>query len=82
MYSPILSVIIQKAILMDGIVPNNVRAKRSKMLRGFICKEKKSFYESQLGTIRTVLFEGKTKKVTSMDSLKTTSKLKLHGTLL
>lgn len=51
-----------EAILMDGIVPNNVRAKRSKMLRGLSVKKRRAFYESQLGTIRTVLFEGENKE--------------------
>ncbi|RNL74426.1 tRNA (N(6)-L-threonylcarbamoyladenosine(37)-C(2))-methylthiotransferase MtaB [Sinomicrobium pectinilyticum] len=46
---------------MDGAVPKKVRAKRSKMLRGLSVKKRRAFYESQLGTIRTVLFEGENK---------------------
>jgi len=45
------------AATMDGAVPNNVRAKRSKMLRGLSVKKRRAFYESQIGTTRTVLFE-------------------------
>jgi threonylcarbamoyladenosine tRNA methylthiotransferase MtaB len=51
-----------EAIVMDGVVPNNVRAKRSKMLRGLSVKKRRAFYESQLGTQRTVLFEGENKE--------------------
>lgn len=47
---------------MEGIVPNNVRSKRSKMLRGLSVKKRRAFYESQLGTQRTVLFEGENKE--------------------
>jgi threonylcarbamoyladenosine tRNA methylthiotransferase MtaB len=47
---------------MEGVVPNNVRAKRSKMLRGLSVKKRRSFYESQLGSHRTVLFEGENKE--------------------
>ncbi|UAB80325.1 tRNA (N(6)-L-threonylcarbamoyladenosine(37)-C(2))-methylthiotransferase MtaB [Marixanthomonas sp. SCSIO 43207] len=47
---------------MDGVVPNKVRKKRSKMLRGLSAKKRRAFYESQLGTVRTVLFEGENKK--------------------
>jgi threonylcarbamoyladenosine tRNA methylthiotransferase MtaB len=46
---------------MPGVVPKNVRAKRSKMLRGLSVKKRRAFYESQLGTTRTVLFEGENK---------------------
>ena len=46
---------------MEGCVPNAVRAKRSKMLRGLSVKKRRAFYEKQLGTIRTVLFEGENK---------------------
>ena len=42
---------------MQGTVPKNVRNKRSKMLRGLSVKKRRAFYESQLGSIRTVLFE-------------------------
>ncbi|MGL2994077.1 tRNA (N(6)-L-threonylcarbamoyladenosine(37)-C(2))-methylthiotransferase MtaB [Flavobacterium sp. TSSA_36] len=51
-----------EAIVMDGVVPNNVRAKRSKMLRGLSVKKRRAFYESQLGTQRTVLFESENKE--------------------
>ncbi|WJS94837.1 tRNA (N(6)-L-threonylcarbamoyladenosine(37)-C(2))-methylthiotransferase MtaB [Flavobacterium johnsoniae] len=47
---------------MEGVVPSNVRAKRSKMLRGLSVKKRRAFYESQLGTNRTVLFEGENKE--------------------
>jgi threonylcarbamoyladenosine tRNA methylthiotransferase MtaB len=46
------------AATMQGVVPINVRNKRSKMLRGLSVKKRRAFYESQLGTTRTVLFEG------------------------
>ena len=47
---------------MDGVVPLKRRKKRSKMLRGLSAKKRRAFYESQLGTQRTVLFEGENKK--------------------
>jgi threonylcarbamoyladenosine tRNA methylthiotransferase MtaB len=47
---------------MDGIVPGNVRAKRSKMLRALSVKKRRAFYESQLGSSRTVLFESENKE--------------------
>ncbi len=47
---------------MLGAVPANVRAKRSKMLRGLSVKKRRAFYESQIGTSRTVLFEGENKE--------------------
>ncbi|NRA93909.1 MAG: tRNA (N(6)-L-threonylcarbamoyladenosine(37)-C(2))-methylthiotransferase MtaB, partial [Psychroserpens sp.] len=47
---------------MEDVVPKNVRAKRSKMLRGLSVKKRRAFYESQLGTTRTVLFEGENKE--------------------
>ena len=50
------------AATMDGIVPKKVRAKRSKMLRGLSAKKRRAFYESQIGTICTVLFEGENKE--------------------
>jgi len=50
-----------EAVRMEGVVPNNVRAKRSKMLRGLSAKKRRAFYESQLNTKRTVLFEGENK---------------------
>ena len=51
-----------EAAEMDGIVPANVRAKRSKMLRGLSVKKRRAFYESQIGTQRTVLFETENKE--------------------
>jgi len=51
-----------EAAAMEGVVPNAVRAKRSKMLRGLSVKKRRAFYESQLGTTRTVLFEGENKE--------------------
>lgn len=51
-----------EAAEMDGIVPNAVRSKRSKMLRGLSVKKRRAFYESQIGTTRTVLFEGENKE--------------------
>jgi len=51
-----------EAATMDGVVPTNVRAKRSKMLRGLSVKKRRAFYESQLGTRRTVLFEDENKE--------------------
>jgi len=47
---------------MSGAVPANVRAKRSKMLRGLSVKKRRAFYESQIGTTLTVLFEGENKE--------------------
>ena len=51
-----------EAVEMEGIVPKNVRSKRSKMLRGLSSKKRRAFYESQLGTTRTVLFESENKE--------------------
>ncbi len=47
---------------MPNPVPKNIRSKRSKMLRGLSVKKRRAFYESQLGTTRTVLFEGENKE--------------------
>lgn len=47
---------------MEGVVPLKVRKKRSKMLRGLSVKKRRAFYESQLGKICTVLFEGENKE--------------------
>lgn len=46
---------------MDGVVSQKVRNKRSKMLRGLSVKKRRAFYESQIGTTHTVLFEGENK---------------------
>ncbi|HUH47108.1 MAG TPA: tRNA (N(6)-L-threonylcarbamoyladenosine(37)-C(2))-methylthiotransferase MtaB [Arenibacter sp.] len=51
-----------KAAEMDGAVPKKVRDKRSRMLRGLSVKKRRAFYEGQLGTIRTVLFESENKE--------------------
>ena len=51
-----------KAVEMDGVVPKKVRHKRSKMLRGLSVKKRRAFYESQLGSVRTVLFEAENKE--------------------
>ena len=50
------------ATQMDGVVGKKDRAKRSKMLRGLSVKKRRAFYESQLGTTRTVLFESENKE--------------------
>ena len=50
------------AATMDGIVPKNVRSKRSKLLRGLSAKKRRAFYESQLESEREVLFEGENKE--------------------
>ena len=47
---------------MAEVVPKNVRNKRSKMLRGLSVKKRRAFYESQIGTTRTVLFESENKE--------------------
>ncbi|WP_374401723.1 tRNA (N(6)-L-threonylcarbamoyladenosine(37)-C(2))-methylthiotransferase MtaB [Flavobacterium sp.] len=51
-----------EAVEMDGVVPMNVRSKRSKMLRGLSVKKRRAFYESQIGSNRTVLFESENKE--------------------
>ena len=51
-----------EAAEMEGVVHGNVRSKRSKMLRGLSVKKRRAFYESQLGTTRTVLFEAENKE--------------------
>ena len=50
-----------EATEMSGVVPGNVRSKRSKMLRGLSVKKRRAFYESQIGASRTVLFESENK---------------------
>ena len=49
------------AASMQNAVPKTIRTKRSKLLRGLSVKKRRAFYESQLGSIRTVLFEGENK---------------------
>ncbi|MGB1269183.1 MAG: tRNA (N(6)-L-threonylcarbamoyladenosine(37)-C(2))-methylthiotransferase MtaB [Flavobacteriaceae bacterium] len=51
-----------EAAEMDGVVPLNVRKKRSKMLRGLSAKMRGVFYESQLQKEKTVLFEDENKE--------------------
>lgn len=51
-----------EAAIMEHPVPKNIRAKRSKMLRGLSVKKRYAFYESQIGTERTVLFEAENKE--------------------
>jgi threonylcarbamoyladenosine tRNA methylthiotransferase MtaB len=51
-----------EAAEMENVVPHNIRAKRSKMLRGLSAKKRRAFYESQLGKILTVLFENENKE--------------------
>lgn len=51
-----------EAANMEAVVPKNVRAKRSKMLRGLSVKKRRAFYESQLGSTHTVLFESENKE--------------------
>lgn len=46
-----------QAIDMDGVVPVKERNERSKMLRILSEKKKRAFYEENLGSTRTVLFE-------------------------
>ena len=50
------------AASLPGVVPKTLRSKRSKMLRGLSAKKRRAFYESQVGTNRTVLFEGENKE--------------------
>lgn len=51
-----------EAIKMDGVVPQNIRKKRSKMLRGLSVKKRRAFYESQLNNELEVLFESENKE--------------------
>ena len=51
-----------EAAEMPDVVPLNIRNKRSKMLRGLSVKKRRAFYESQIGTNRTVLFESENKE--------------------
>jgi len=51
-----------EAVDFEGVVPANVRAKRSKMLRGLSVKKRRAFYESQLNSTHTVLFESENKE--------------------
>ena len=51
-----------EAVLLSGVIPKNIRHKRSKMLRGLSVKKRRAFYESQLGNELTVLFESENKE--------------------
>jgi len=45
------------ALEIKPVVPQSQRAERSKMLHILSDKKRRAFYESQLGSVRTVLFE-------------------------
>lgn len=47
---------------MENPVPLKVRKKRSRMLRGLSAKKRRAFYENQLGSTHTVLFESENKE--------------------
>lgn len=49
------------AAIMADPVPIDVRNKRSKMLRALSVKKRRAFYETQLSSTKTVLFEGENK---------------------
>lgn len=51
-----------KATELSRVVPKKVRNKRSKMLRGLSVKKRRAFYEGQLGSTRTVLYEAENKE--------------------
>ncbi|WP_456463161.1 tRNA (N(6)-L-threonylcarbamoyladenosine(37)-C(2))-methylthiotransferase MtaB [Lutibacter sp.] len=51
-----------EAFEMAEVIPQKVRNKRSKMLRGLSVKKRRAFYESQLGNNLTVLFESENKE--------------------
>lgn len=50
-----------EAANFQDVVPNNIRSKRSKMLRGLSAKMRRAFYEKQIETSRSVLFESENK---------------------
>ncbi len=50
-----------EAATMQEVVPKAVRNKRSKMLRVLSAKKRRYFYETQLNTTHTVLFESENK---------------------
>ena len=45
------------AVLMDGVVPMNIRRQRNEQLRQLSLRKKRAFYEAHLGSERTVLLE-------------------------
>ena len=51
-----------EAVAMENPVPQNIRNKRSKVLRALSAKKRHQFYESQLGKEASVLFENENKK--------------------
>jgi len=51
-----------EAVDFDGVVSANVRSKRSKMLRGLSVKKRRAFYEKELNTNHSVLFESENKE--------------------
>lgn len=51
-----------EAVTMENPVPQNIRSKRSKVLRALSAKKRHQFYESQLGKEASVLFENENKK--------------------
>ncbi len=51
-----------EAVKMKGVVPKQIRSKRSKMLRGLSVKKRRAFYQSQIGKEKTVLFEADNKE--------------------
>ena len=46
-----------KAVLMEGVVPGNIRHERTTMLRGLSEKKRNYFYNQFIGTEAKVLFE-------------------------
>jgi threonylcarbamoyladenosine tRNA methylthiotransferase MtaB len=46
-----------EAIILQNIVPKNIRYKRSKLLRSLSVQLKRKFYKSQIGKTKDVLFE-------------------------
>ncbi|RLJ62489.1 threonylcarbamoyladenosine tRNA methylthiotransferase MtaB [Lacinutrix venerupis] len=51
-----------EAASFKNVVPKNIRSKRSKMLRGLSAKKRRAFYEKQINTSRSVLFESENKE--------------------
>ncbi|MBA5630442.1 tRNA (N(6)-L-threonylcarbamoyladenosine(37)-C(2))-methylthiotransferase MtaB [Moheibacter lacus] len=51
-----------EAIDFEGVVPQNIRKQRNKMLRILSEKKRMAFYQSQLGTTQKVLWESENKK--------------------
>ena len=50
-----------EAAKMEGAIDKGIRHQRSKMLRILSAKKKRAFYEKNIGTVRTVLFEHENK---------------------